>query len=75
MTLDKLKQIKDSIDKGVIVSKKTWLRVLDAAIEAKKFEAGALYSFPPGHKLEVSSPIGMTIVGKNQNGDFICEQV
>ena len=36
MKLEELKQIKDSLDKGVIVSKKTWLRVLDAAIEGKQ---------------------------------------
>lgn len=75
MTLDELKQIKDSLSQGVMIHKGKWLEVLDAAIEAKKFEAGALYSFPPGHKLQVSNPVGMTIVGKNQNGDFICEQV
>ena len=32
MKLEDLQQIKDSLDKGVIVSKATWLRVLDAAI-------------------------------------------
>lgn len=75
MKLTTLIELKARLDQGVLISRKQWIEVLDAAIEAKKFEAGALYSFPPGHKLEVSNPFGMTIVGKNQNGDFICEQV
>lgn len=36
MRLEKLQEIKDSIDKGVIVSKPSWLEVLDWAIELTK---------------------------------------
>lgn len=38
MTLEELKQIKDSLDKGVIVSKPSWLEVLDVAIEGAKLK-------------------------------------
>lgn len=38
MTLSELKQIKDSLDKGVIVSKATWLLVLEHAIKLQTEE-------------------------------------
>lgn len=36
MTLEELKQIKDSLSQGVMIHKGKWLEVLDAAIEGKE---------------------------------------
>lgn len=38
MTLNDLKQIKASIDDGVLISKSTWLSVLDQAIKLQQEE-------------------------------------
>lgn len=40
MTLDELKQIKDSLSQGVIVSKPSWIEVLEWAIELTKHHEG-----------------------------------
>jgi len=33
MTLDELKQIKKDVSNGIVISRSSWLKVLDAAIE------------------------------------------
>lgn len=50
MTLDELKQIKDSLSQGVMIHKGKWLEVLDAAIEGKSAstETGGWISYDGG---------------------------
>lgn len=75
MTLQELQQAKKDVESGVVLSKKTWLAVLDTAIEASKFKKGEVYSFPENHTLKAIPPEGITILGIDEHGDFICKRI
>jgi hypothetical protein len=76
MTLDELKQIKQSLDNGVIISRSQWVKVLDAAIAAKSFQFGQTYHVPEKTVLLVDEKkAGLTITGYDQHGNFVVEKV
>lgn len=77
MNIVELKQIKQDVANGILISKETWLKVLDASIESKNFKDGQQYDFASCNTIAVDAgdAKNITVIGYNQNGELICERV
>lgn len=69
MTLEELKQIKQDVSNGVLISKSTWLKVLDVALNNEY--AIRRYRFLRDYEQDVNSLIRPLLGGGNQLDDAI----
>lgn len=69
MTLEELKQIKQDVANGILISKETWLKVLDVALNNEY--AIRRYRFLRDYEQDVNSLIRPLLGGGNQLDDAI----